>query len=97
MGGFNEFQGHRLNEGQIWGFYKHFMYKNFVMNFKISGSVGFAGWICNLDLGLRIPFFLESKNIAFFTWTYKAMENHISVSISNFMIFFPEITKIWRF
>ena len=30
--------------------YKHFIYKNFAMNFKICGSVGFTGWICNLDI-----------------------------------------------
>ena len=29
-----------VNEGQILNFYKHFIYKNFVMNFKISGFVG---------------------------------------------------------
>ena len=37
------------NEGQILNFYKHFIYENFVMNFKISGFEGFAGWTCNLD------------------------------------------------
>ena len=38
-----------MNEGQILNFCKHFIYKNFVMNFKISGFVEFAGWICVLD------------------------------------------------
>ena len=32
-----------MNEKQILNFYKYFIYKNFVMNFKISGFVGFAG------------------------------------------------------
>ena len=32
-----------------WNLHKHFIYKKFVMNFKISGFVGFKGWICNLD------------------------------------------------
>ena len=32
-----------MNEGHILNFYKHFIYKNFVINFKISGFVGFAG------------------------------------------------------
>ena len=32
-----------VNEVQILNFYKHFIYKNLVMNFKISGIVGFAG------------------------------------------------------
>ena len=32
-----------MNEGQIINFYEHLIYKNFVMNFKISGYVGFAG------------------------------------------------------
>ena len=49
MGGFNEFQGHKSNEGQILNIYRHFIYENFVMNFKISGFVRFAGWSCNLD------------------------------------------------
>ena len=30
-------------EGEILNFYKDFIYKNFVMNFKISGFVEFAG------------------------------------------------------
>ena len=38
-----------VNEGQILNFYKHFIYKNFMMNFKMPGFVGLAGWICNLD------------------------------------------------
>ena len=49
MSTFNELQGHKMNEGHISDFCKHFIYKNFVMNFKISGFVGFTGWICNLD------------------------------------------------
>ena len=35
-----------MNEGQTFYFYKHFINKNFVMNFKISGFEGFTGWIC---------------------------------------------------
>ena len=31
-----------VNEGQILKFYNHFIYKNFVMNFKLSEFVGFA-------------------------------------------------------
>ena len=31
-----------VNEGQILNFYRHFIYENFVMNFKISGFVGFT-------------------------------------------------------
>ena len=38
-----------MNEEQILNFYKYFVYKNFVMNYKISEFVGFARWICNLD------------------------------------------------
>ena len=38
-----------VSEGQILNFYRHFIYDNFIMNFKISGFVGFAGWIYNLD------------------------------------------------
>ena len=49
LGGFEKFQGNKVNEGQILNFYKHFFYKNFVMNFKISGFVGFAGWFYKLD------------------------------------------------
>ena len=41
FGWFDKFQGHKVNEGQILNFYKHFIYKNFVMNFKMSGFVGF--------------------------------------------------------
>ena len=39
-----------MNEGQIMTFYKNFVCKNVVMNFKISGYAGFTGWICNLDV-----------------------------------------------
>ena len=42
LGGFEKFQGNKLNEGEISNFYKHFIYKNFVMNFKTYGFVGFA-------------------------------------------------------
>ena len=38
-----------LNEGQSLAFYKHVIYINFVMNFKISGFAGFTEWTCNLD------------------------------------------------
>ena len=38
-----------VNEGQTLNFYKHFIYKNFVMNFEIPGFVGFTGWIYDLD------------------------------------------------
>ena len=38
-----------VNEGQILNFYKYFIYKEFAMNFKISGFVGFTGFICNLE------------------------------------------------
>ena len=38
-----------VNEGQILNFYKYFIYKDFAMNFKISGFVGFTGLICNLE------------------------------------------------
>ena len=38
-----------VNEGKILNFYKHFICKNFVMNFKIPGFVGFTQRICNLD------------------------------------------------
>ena len=38
-----------MNEGDILNFYKHFIYRNVVMNLKISGFVGFTEWICNLD------------------------------------------------
>ena len=38
-----------VNEGQILNVHKHFIYENFVMNFRISGFAGFAKWICNLD------------------------------------------------
>ena len=31
-----------LNEGQSLAFYKHVIYINFVMNFKISGFAGFT-------------------------------------------------------
>ena len=39
-------------------------------------------------------FFLKSKNNVFL---HKAMTNHIWIYISNFMIFFPKITKIENF
>ena len=32
-----------MNEGQIMTFYKNFVCKNVVMNFKISGYAGFTG------------------------------------------------------
>ena len=32
-----------VNKGQILNFYRHFIYVNFVKNFKISGFVEFAG------------------------------------------------------
>ena len=38
-----------MNEGHILNFYKHFIYKNFGINLKISGFVRFAGWFYNLD------------------------------------------------
>ena len=50
MGGFNKFQGHKVNERQILNFYKPFIYKNFVMDPRISRFGGFAGWICSLDV-----------------------------------------------
>ena len=50
MGAFEKFQENEVNEGQSLDFYKYFIYKNFAMNFKISGFVGFAGWYNNLDL-----------------------------------------------
>ena len=31
-----------LNEGKILNFYKQVVYENFMMNFKISGFVGFT-------------------------------------------------------
>ena len=31
-----------MNEGQSLAFYKHVIYINFVMNFKISGFAGFT-------------------------------------------------------
>ena len=49
MGGFEKFQGNKVNEGQILNFYKHFIYDVFVMNFRISGFVGFEGWFHNLN------------------------------------------------
>ena len=42
-----------LNEGQILNFYKHFIYKNLAMNFKISRFTIFAEWISNLDADLK--------------------------------------------
>ena len=32
-----------VNEIKISNFYKHFIYKNFAMSYKISGFVGFTG------------------------------------------------------
>ena len=38
-----------VNEEKILNFYKHFVYKNFVINFKISRFVEYTIRICNLD------------------------------------------------
>ena len=32
-----------VNDGQILNFYRHFIYKNFAMSFKICGFVGLTG------------------------------------------------------
>ena len=37
-----------MNERQILNFYRHFIYDNFVINFKISEFVVFAVWDFNL-------------------------------------------------
>ena len=57
-----------VNEGQILNFYKHFIHKNFATNFKISGFVGFAGWICSLDFISRL---YQSFLGSFFWYTYQ--------------------------
>ena len=49
MGSFEKFQGNKVNERKNLNFYKHFIYKNFVMNFKICGFVVFAGLFYKLD------------------------------------------------
>ena len=60
-----------MNEVQILSFYKHFIYKNFLMNFKISGFVGFAGWICNLDfIKVTRTQVGKMKNFKFFMRTF---------------------------
>ena len=38
-----------VNKGKILNSYRHFIYENFMKNFKICGFAGFAGLICNLD------------------------------------------------
>ena len=52
-----------MNEGQTLNFYKHFIYKEFVVNFKTSGFAGFTGWICNLDIRRYLRHKLEKIEI----------------------------------
>ena len=60
-----------VNKEQILNFYRHFIYENFVKNFKISGFVWFAGWICNLDFikvtGTEVG---KWRNFSFFMRTF---------------------------
>ena len=70
MGGSFTFQGDLVSEGQILNFYKPFIYKNFVMYFRISGFAGFAGWICSLDVIEEIGTYVgKSTNFRFFMRT----------------------------
>ena len=60
--------------------------------FKINQQILIYPWLIKLE---KHFFFLESKNT--FSFYIKLWKNHIWSYISNFMIFFHEITKTWRF
>ena len=60
-----------MKEWQILNFYEHFIYKNFVLNLKISRFLGFAGWIFNSDFievnGIGVG---KRRNFWFFMRTF---------------------------
>ena len=57
-----------LNEGQSLAFYKHVIYINFAMNFKMCGFVGFTEWTCNLDLESLLGHKLGKEEILDSSW-----------------------------
>ena len=62
------FQG---NKDKFGFFYKHFIHKNFIMNFKISGFVGFTGSVCNLHfVKVTATYVDKSRNFRCFMKTF---------------------------
>ena len=76
MGAFFTSHGDLVKEGQILNFYKPFIYKNFVMNFRVSELAGFAGCICSLDVIKVTRTYVGKKtNFRFFMRTFFVRPN----------------------